>query len=214
MTEDAHIPTPKRRNLARRAGKLAGSVAILAGASLAFAAFTAERTNENNAATAADLTLTSDVGSATLFDPSTDTDLANWKPGDTETRCIGVTNGGTVPGDVTLRGNTPGGTGLGTYIDMTIERGTIAAGHTDRLDCSTFTAGTQFSTGTVSAFTTASPGLSDGGGPLADGAKRGYRVTWTLQDDQAAQGKAISAYTFTAPDRAVGRRTERVCDEV
>jgi len=197
MTEHPPTTTPKRRTLARRAGKLAGSVVVLAGASLAFAAFTAERTNENNAATAADLTLTDDVGSATLFNPSTDTDLAAWKPGDTETRCIGITNGGTVPGDITLRGNTPGGTGLGAYIDMTIERGTIAAGHTDRTDCSTFAGGTQFSTGTVGAFTTASPGLADGGAALAAGTKRGYRVTWTLQDDQAAKGKTISAYTFT-----------------
>lgn len=197
MTEDASTSTPKRRTLARRAGKLAGTVVVLGGASLAFAAFTAERTNSGNAATAADLTLTDDVGSATLFNPTSDADLANWKPGDTETRCIGITNGGTVPGDVTLRGSTPGGTGLGAYVNMTIERGTIAAGHTDRNDCSTFTSGTQFSTGTVSAFTTASPGVADGGAALAANAKRGYRITWTMQDNDAAKAKTISAYTFT-----------------
>jgi len=195
----SRTPEPEGRGprALRRLAKLLGSVLVVSGAGLAFAAFTAEEANSGNAATAADLTVTDDVGSATLFDPANDPDLANWLPGDAEVRCIGITNGGTVPAAVTLYGNTPGGTGLGAYVDMTIERGTIAAGHSDRKDCSTFAAATSFSSGTVSAFTTTAPGLSDGGADLAAGAKRGYRITWTLQDAAAAEGRTLSAYTVS-----------------
>lgn len=201
MTPDAPTPTPDQRpSRARRLAKLTASVAVLAGAGLAFAAFTAEQSNTGNAATAANLTVSDDVASATLFNPAADADLANWQPGDPEVRCIGIINGGSVPAAVTLRGNTPGGTGLGGYITMKLERGTFSGAHTSRTDCSNFVADAStpvFYNANVSAYPTAGGGTTDGGGNLAASAKRAYRVTWELQDDQAAINKSISAYSLT-----------------
>jgi hypothetical protein len=39
-------------------------------------------------------------------------------------------------------------------------------------------------------------GVSDGGGTLAVGAERAYRVTWQLQDSEDAEGLAVEDVDF------------------
>lgn len=163
---------------------------------IGFAAFTDDAQNAGNQATAANVTITGDAAaSAPLFD------LSNWQPAedDTVSRCIAITNDGSIALPLTLRlGGAPTGR-LGDFIDMKVERGSRDAA-TDTADCSTFAPAASDAVaydGELDAFPTAAgEAISDKGGKLAVGAERAYRVTWHLQDDEGAEGESISGVDF------------------
>lgn len=190
-------PAPKPRRLRRLAKATVPTAAAAIAATLAVAAFTDDAQNNGNQATAADVTITEDVAATSpLFN------LANWQPaedGDTVTRCIGLTNGGSIPIPVKLRlAGAPTGA-LGDFIDMTIVRGTRTTSVNDA-SCGSFTAdasGSEVYKGELDEFpTTAQGALADGGANLAVGAERAYQVTWKLQDSEDAEGKSISGVNF------------------
>jgi len=186
--------SPARFPRARRAARVAAPTLAACSAVFAFAAFTDEATNEGNRATAADVTITEDVAaSSPLFD------LDGWRPGEdggTVSRCIGVTNGGSIPLPIRLRlAGAPSGD-LGDFVDMTVEYGgrDVAV---DDADCATFSPAGLVYSGELDEFPTAAgSALSDGGGALAAGSERAYRITWKLQDVEAAEGESVSAVTF------------------
>lgn len=186
--------SPARMPRARRAARIAAPTVAAFSAALGFAAFTDEASNAGNGATAADVTITEDVAaSSPLFD------LDAWQPGesgDTVSRCIGITNGGTIALPLKLRlAGAPAG-GLGDFVDMTIERGTRDAA-TDDAGCGSFAASGEVYDGELDAFpTTTGTAVTDGAGALPVGAERAYRVTWKLQDDEAAEGQSVSGVTF------------------
>ena len=189
--------SPARLRRTRRAARVAAPTVAAFGAVFAFAAFTDEAENAGNRASAADVTIGADVAAtAPLFD------LTDWQPGedgDTVTRCIGVTNGGSLAVPVSMR-LTGAPTGqLADYVDMTVVRGTRDA-RVDDAGCASFApaaSGAQVFRGELDEFpTTAGAAVGDGGAPLAVGAERAYQVTWKLQDTEDAEGKALGGVSF------------------
>ena len=178
----------------RKLGKLAAPTAVALVAGLAFAAFTDQAANGGNRATAADVTITEDVAATSpLFD------LADWQPaedGATVERCIGVTNDGSIPLPLTLRlAGAPTGD-LAEYVDVTVEHGTRATAD-DGKTCDGFSKAGDVFTGELADFpVTAQDRLAAGGADLAVGAERAFRITWTLQDTEEAEGKSVSGVEF------------------
>jgi hypothetical protein len=170
------------------------------------AAFTATTSNPSNSWAAGTVSLTDDDGGNS---PTTGTAMfstavatANLKPGDTGTKCIAVTYGGSftsVPA-VKLYVTNPSGTGLGTYLDFTVEEGTNGQG--DFAGCGTFAgsflykSGTPVgSTGTLAYLTSNMTDYSNGVGtwtPTATGQTKAYRFTYTVQNNDLAQGKNVT----------------------
>jgi hypothetical protein len=184
------------RGAVRRIGKVAAPTVAVIGVGLAFAAFTDDARNDGNQASAASVTITEDVSaSSSLFN------LTNFRPSDpTEQRCIGVTNGGSVAVPVTMHlDGALAGTGLGSHISMTIERGTRTT--TDNTSsCATFApdaTSPTFFNDKLSAFPTArNSAIPDQGAPLPVGQERAYRIRWTLDDTETAEGKTVSDVDF------------------
>ncbi len=135
--------------------------------------------------------------------------MSGGRPGDAPVvGCVRVTYTGSVPAQVRLYG-TAGGSGLGQYLNLTVERGTLASGTLPDCagfapDASTYAAanGVVF-TGTLAGFATAhgtyANALPD---PTAaspttwtTGTTVAYRFTTTIQNNSAAQG-LIAAPAF------------------
>ena len=181
MSPTVHQPRSARLP---RTGRFAAPLVVALGAGLASAAFTDEASNDGNRATAADVTISAGRAAASpVFD------LAGWRPGgEPERRCVTVTNDGSVAVPLTMRlDGAPGGE-LAGFIDMTIERGA---------SCDAFSADGEVFAGELASFPTAGAGaVADGGPALAEGATRAYRITWALQDDEAAEGRSVSGVDF------------------
>jgi hypothetical protein len=170
------------------AGLLVMSLLVVTGSR---AAFNATTTNDTNNFAAGTVVLADDDAGSVMFN------LTGMKPGDTSTKCVNVTYTGSLAADVKLYG-TVGGTGLGTYLDTVVDIGTGATGGA-AMDCTGFAGPTNLHTGTLAAFGAAHSNYGNGAGGYAGvtgPVSRSYRVTVTLQDDNAAQGLTASA-TFT-----------------
>lgn len=155
------------------------------------AAFTATTDNGVNTFTAGTVALTDDDSGAVMFN------LGAMAPGSTATRCINVTYNGSLTSNVRLYG-TVAGSGLAPYLNTVIEVGSGAAGG-NTFDCTGFVAPTNLHTGTLAAFGAANTNYSNGLGGwtgATTGATRSYRISATLQDNNAAQGLGATA-TFT-----------------
>jgi hypothetical protein len=206
---------PKRASgwLRRRARRLALSITPVLVASAvmmllpaAQSAFTSTTTNPNNRHTAGRISLTDNdtTDTLTLFN------LSNVKPGDTTTSCIQVTSAGNLSTAVSLYGTTTG-TGLNSYLDLVITRGTISSGSFG--DCTNFTpdatawtggtAGVIY-TGTLAAFPTTTVGALADPRPSTPelwsaSEVHAYKFQLTVQDNNLAQGKTLTqAFTWYA----------------
>lgn len=161
------------------------------------AAFSASTTNPGNSWQAGTVSITDDDSGTALFSAT------GLVPGDTGTNCVVVRyDGSAVPARVRLSGAAAGGT-LGQYLDLTVQRGSGTAA-TGFGDCTGFSATETLYTGTVAGFATSHGSFATGVGtwnPSATGQESVYRFTWTLQDDNAAQGASVNA-TFTWEARA------------
>jgi hypothetical protein len=190
-------PSTDRRRGRRILRAVAPTVAAAGVAALGMAAFTDDARNDGNRASAASVTITEDVpASSRLFD------LKGWQPGEdgsTVSRCIAVTNDGSIALPLRLRLDGASTGALGDHIDMKIERGARDAA-TDTSDCSSFAPAEADATvydAELDEFPTAAgAGVPDKGGPLAVDAERAYRVTWSLQDSEAAEGLSIADVDF------------------
>lgn len=147
-----------------------------------------------------------DAGSAALS-------LSAAKPGDTDTGCVNISYTGSVASAVRLYG-TVGGTGLASYLTLTVTRGTFS-GTPSANSCTGFTAdstnwvgsgaGVMYS-GLLSAFPVSSgTALNDprtsSPESWTSGEKHGYKLTLTLPSGTvaAAQGKtATASFTWQA----------------
>jgi hypothetical protein len=149
------------------------------------AAFTA-LTTTSATVTAGQVALSLDDSGTAVFS------LPAMKPGDDPvSRCVTVTNTGTVPlNRVGLYLAASSGTGLGTYLDFSVMTGTNpGAASTCWMITST---GVPY-TGTLASFpTTSAASLADGAGPLVVGATRAYEFDVSLVDSAAAQGRTAS----------------------
>lgn len=173
----------------------AAVLAVFASFLMAFqatsAAFSSQTENAGNAFAAGTVVLTDNDGGSAMFS------VTDMVPGDTEIGCIEVTYSGSVDSEVRVFGAATGGDGLEAFLDLTIERGDG--------DCTTFgnstavwTNGTDGDLGAFVAAATDYASGSDTWQPTGGGADDvvPYKITVTLQDDNAAQG-LTTAITFT-----------------
>lgn len=166
-------------------------VAFLASAGLvwqaSYSAFSATTTNASNNWAAASVTLTDDDANSAMFNAT------GLQGGSTGSKCIEVTYGSAAPATVKLYGSATGT--LGSYLDITVEEGTGGT----FADCTGFTAGATIFTGTLAGFAAASNSFATGVGsfaPTASGQSKTFKITYRVQDNNAAQGTSASA-TFT-----------------
>ncbi len=154
------------------------------------AAFNSTTSNGSNSFAAGTVVLSDDDAGSVMFN------LSGMKPGDTATKCINVSYTGSLPANVHLYGSVAGG--LGAYLDTTVDIGSGAAGGASS-DCTGFVSSANLFGGTLTGFGAAHSNFGNGAAGF-DGATnpstRSYRVTVTLQDNNAAQGQSSTA-TFT-----------------
>lgn len=134
------------------------------------------------------------AGSVVIADDDTGSALVNVTglvPTDTDSRCLNVTYTGSVASAVRLYATGYSDSGLGQYLTITVEEGTGATGGAS-LDCSGFTGGTALYTGTLHGFATTNTSYAAGvssWAPTGAGPEvKSYRLTWTVQDDNNANG--------------------------
>jgi hypothetical protein len=177
------------------------TLAVAGGAFAAtLSAFTSITSNPGNGFTA---------GTVTLADNDSDTAmlaLSGAKPGDSDTSCIRVSYTGSLASSVRLYGTTTG-TGLDSYLTLTVTRGTASSGFDN---CTGFTADVTnylgsgagvIYTGTLQAF------ADDYAGGVVDpkaatpeswttSETHDYKFVITVVDSDSAQGKTATQ-TFT-----------------
>jgi hypothetical protein len=185
----ADRPGPLR--LAARFRWAAAPVALVVASLLVWnassSAFQATTTNGTNSWAAGTVAISDDDSGSAMFNAT------GLKPGDTGAKCILVTYGGSLAATVKLYSAVTGT--LGQYLDLTVEQGT---GGTSS-GCGSFAAESTLYSGTLSGFGTAATNFANGVGswtPGGAGATKAYRFTYTLQNNNAAQGLSASA-TFT-----------------
>ncbi len=163
------------------------------------AAFTATTSNANNTWSAGTVTLTDNDSGTAMFT------VADVVPGDTTTQCILVTYGGSVAADVKLylSAYTPSATagapsGLGPFLNLTVEQGTGTSNTGPAGSCTDFSA-TSTLTGandTLDSFNTDHGSYADGyalWSPVGAAETRAYRITWTMQDTVGTNSRAQGA---------------------
>lgn len=164
---------------------LAVSAALVWQASTA--AFNDTTDNGTNNWSAGTVVISDDDSGAAMFNATA------LKPGDTASRCIEVTYTGSLAASVKLYASASGT--LGSYLDLTVQQGTGGTSGS----CAGFTADSTLYTGTLAGFASSASNYGSGVGtfaPTASGQKKSYRITYTVQDNNAAQGTTASA-TFT-----------------
>ena len=211
------MPAPDRTGRLRPAGRpvllavlLAGIAGMLAGAG-SWSAFSATTASQGNAFASGSVAIGDDDDDA---GPLNLLSMTNGKPGSTVSGCVTVRYTGSLPGAVRIRA-TSSGTGLASYVDVVITRGTSTGAFPS---CAGFTAdatehlgagqgaGVIFK-GRLSAFpSTWSSGVDDPTAATSEtwtaGETHAYKVTWTIADDNNAQGKTASAeITWEARNR-------------
>jgi hypothetical protein len=139
------------------------------------------------------------AGTVSISDDDTGTALftvSGIMPGDSGVKCINVTYTGTVAAGVRLHAALTG-TGLGPYVDLTVEQGTGGT----FASCTSFAAEVS-TTGTMAAFAAARTNYASGFGtwaPTAGGQSRSYRITWAMRPDNGGINKTANlALTWEA----------------
>jgi hypothetical protein len=190
--------------------KVAATIAVLIGCAVLASAATwsnlnATATNPSNSFAAGTVVIASNSGGSAVLS------LTNAKPGAVSTGCIQVSYSGTLPSTVKLYG-TGGGTGLNTYLNLVVTRGTFSGTPTAG-SCTGFTAdstnyisdgaGVIYS-GTVAGWpSSAATALPDptAGSPAtwSTGSSHGYQFQVTLEANASGQGLTGSeTFTFEA----------------
>ena len=158
----------------------------------AFSAFSSTTSNPGNSFAAGSVTIGDNDSGTALYN------VSGKKPGDFAERCIKVTYSGSLPANVKLyRSTFTSGTGLDSYIDLSITRGTG-----DQGDCSDFSGSTSVYSGTLNTLGTDFTGgvsLTNGSGNAtwAQNDAVTYKVRATLQDNNSANGKVTGTHSFT-----------------
>jgi predicted ribosomally synthesized peptide with SipW-like signal peptide len=124
------MPRPLIRNLLATIVVLGVLIALIGGA--VFSAYTSVSSNDGNQFTAGTIGLSDNDAGTALFN------VSGFVPGDSYTKCLTVdyTSTGGVQSDVHLYGQS-GGSGLVTYLNLQIRRGTQPATNTPG-DCAVY----------------------------------------------------------------------------
>jgi hypothetical protein len=161
-------------------------VVVVVGALLTLSAWAlaATRPGPGPAANAAGNTaLADDDADAALFQ------LTNLTPGQTQSRCIAVSNDGPVPDGIRLIGSA-GGSGLSDYLHLTVDAGSGGSFG----DCTNFTGAPVFD-GSLGDFVRGHHDYDTGlvAGAPTQGGTTTYRLQVALDDTPAAQGGTATA---------------------
>ncbi|MDX6256210.1 MAG: hypothetical protein QOJ11_2544 [Frankiales bacterium] len=167
-----------------------------------YAAFSGTTSNPGNSWTAGTVKLTDAANGSAMLSAT------GLKPGSTGTACIELTYGGSLAaatklyvasGDLTT--TTP--SNLAQYLTLKVDEGVGSAAN-----CSDFVATvndynpTGSTAQTLATFASGATNFANGVGawmPAANGATKNYRFTWTVQDNNAAQGlNATVTFTWEA----------------
>ena len=199
-----------RRRLARPRLSLGTKVTLAAGILAllsstlgvgAWASFTSTKT-QSATYSSGTVTITDNDASVAMLS------ISNAKPGNRDTSCIKVTYTGSIAATVRLYGSASG-TGMGSYVDLTVTRGTISSGAFD--SCTNFTAdattyitgqpaGVIYSGSLASFPTTYAAGqvAPTSGSPESwtTNEVHAYKFQLTVGDNATAQGKTVTQ-TFT-----------------
>lgn len=187
----------RNRTVVRTAVAVAMAIGFMLSAAVIWqssrAAFSGTTSNSGNHWTAGTVSLTDNDSNGALFNAS------GLAPGATDSACITVTYGGSLDSAVKLyvkSGDSTfaGASSLAPYLNLTIDQGdgNVPFGN----DCSAFTNGTTIYNGTlggaVTGFTIAKTSFATGAGTWTpsggSGATKSYKFTYSLQDDNNAQG--------------------------
>lgn len=176
-------------------GLAAISMAVLNSSTAAFSGTTVTQ----GTWTAAEVSLSDDdgTGQAVFASPTT------MIPGDSDQACITVDYTGDVNAEVRLYGATTAPAGLEQYLDLIIEEVTIGTGSCAAPATVDGTIYPTTGTATAGAFVTTHTGWADAAAtswtdlsPAAPSATKVFRITVTLQDNNAAQATTTTT-TFT-----------------
>ena len=160
----------------------------------AYSAFSSTTSNDNNSFAAGTVYVSdNDAGAATYS-------VSNKKPGDTSVSCIKVTYTGTLATDVKLY-TTSTINAVGSYIDLTVEKGT-SSGTPTFPACGTYTSESTVYSGTLGGFASAKNSYANGVSAYPGSQTSWttndssvYRFTLTLQDNNSANGANSGAMT-------------------
>ncbi|HEX9890833.1 MAG TPA: TasA family protein [Actinomycetota bacterium] len=182
----------------RSAGKIGLTLLVLALVGTVagigtWSAFSSTTQNAGNEFEAGTVTIGDDDSDGVLFN------LTGLTPNDTSDKCIEVTYSGSLPASVTIYGSGSGS--LAPYLTLTVTRGTIATPSFP--SCTGFTAdggGGELFNGNLSAFPGSfGTGVADTNGSWTNGEAHVYKLSVTVQDDNAAQGLTASqSFTWEA----------------
>lgn len=172
--------------------KLVTAAAALVATSLVwsggtFSTFNKTSTMPGNSVQAASLNLTDNDGGSALLT------MSSAHPGDTTSSCQNVTYTGAASALVRLYGST-GGTGLASYLTLTVTRGTFTGTPTAG-SCTGFTpdsGGTVYS-GTLSSFPSSTGTAVVDTPAWSSGDKHGYKLTLTLPSGVSSNAQGLSA---------------------
>lgn len=160
---------------------------------LSSAAFSARTTTPPGGWGSGTVSVSNSANGAAVFDAATSGLLDG---GQTQVKCITVTYTGTITQNVAINTYANANGGLGPFLDLTVEEGTASTPGS----CAGFTpSGGALYSGTLAGYATANGTPSTGvssWAPTAQGEKRTFRFTTTVQNIPAAQDQNVTA-TFT-----------------
>ncbi len=192
MTTTEDTPRRSRRAMAYRAVAMLASLGFVSVLIMTSsrAAFVDTTDNTSNHFSAGTVVLDDDDSGTVLFN------VNNLAPGSPRQNCIRVSYTGSLAANVRMYGAASGS--LAQYLDVTVE---VGSGGTFG-NCTGFSGGTTLYTGTLSDFaasrTNFTNGLAGWNG-ATNPSNRTYRITVTMQDDNAAQGLSADAdFTWEA----------------
>jgi signal peptidase len=181
-----------RRMMAPAVAGIAGvCLTLTLGWQTSTAAFVATTANTGNSFAAGTVTMSDDDGGNS---PTTGTamfavnGLGAADP--VASRCITVIYTGDLPAPVKLYATNLTGTGLGTYLNFTVDIGTGGS----YASCAGFSLGSTLYSGTLGgyagSYTSYAAGVASSWTPTTNGAAKVFRITYSLQNNPAAVGLA------------------------
>jgi predicted ribosomally synthesized peptide with SipW-like signal peptide len=197
MTTSSRHRDPRQRERAKGVITLVSALVIgLVASGATFSAFNAQTTSTANTFNTGTVSIADNDGGSVMFA------LSGMRPANPVNRCIQVTYTGTLGAAVKLYGTTTAGTGLESYLNLTVTRGTVSSGAFP--SCTSFTAdasGAVLYSGLMSAFpaSLAAPAIADPNTSWATGEVHAYQFTVDVVDDNNAQNKnATETFTWDA----------------
>ena len=179
-----------------------GAAGSLAGFGV-FSAFSSTTSNTGNDFTAGSVSLADNDGGQAMFSAVT-----GGKPGTTVERCVKVTYTGNLDADVRFWLSSGAAGGLSPYLDLTIQPVTFASAAPAFPSCAGAAAdGSPLFSGTLDSFRTTKnswangvvdyPGAGTKWTSSAPNNEAYYKFTYTVQDNNNAQGQTSEAHGFS-----------------